>query len=248
MTDPAAFAAIAGLILVFAGFVKGVIGLGLPAIGVGLLSLMVTPAEAAALLILPNLVTNFWQMIAGGHLRGLARRMWPLLAGIAVGTVLGAAWLSSGPAGWATGLLGGALLAYAALGFAKRSPRVPPGAEAPVGVAAGIATGAVTVATGVFVMPAVPFLHALGLDRDRLVQALGLSFFASSVALAAALTSAGILDAASGLSSLAAMAPVLLGMMAGQRIRAKVSQQAFRRWFFLGLVGLGSYLVLRALG
>ncbi len=44
-----------------AGFVKGVIGLGLPTVSIGLLGLLMTPAQAAAILVVPSLVTNIWQ-------------------------------------------------------------------------------------------------------------------------------------------------------------------------------------------
>ena len=48
-----------------AGFVKGVLGLGLPTLAMGLLALVMAPAEAAALLVLPSLVTNIWQLLFG---------------------------------------------------------------------------------------------------------------------------------------------------------------------------------------
>jgi uncharacterized protein len=48
-----------------AGFAKGVIGLGLPTIAMGLLAIVMPPIEAAAILILPSLLTNAWQMVAG---------------------------------------------------------------------------------------------------------------------------------------------------------------------------------------
>ncbi|MFZ0847366.1 MAG: sulfite exporter TauE/SafE family protein, partial [Pseudolabrys sp.] len=59
-----------------AGFTKGVIGLGLPTVAIGLLGLMMTPAQAAAILVLPSLVTNIWQFTAGGGLLALVRRLW----------------------------------------------------------------------------------------------------------------------------------------------------------------------------
>ena len=45
-----------------AGTVKGVIGLGLPTVAMGLLGLAMLPAQAAALLIIPSTVTNLWQL------------------------------------------------------------------------------------------------------------------------------------------------------------------------------------------
>ncbi|MDB5501810.1 MAG: permease protein [Tardiphaga sp.] len=77
-------------VLLLAGFVKGVIGLGLPTISVGLLGLVMTPLQAAALLVIPNLVTNIWQLAIGEPVAALIRRLWPLLAGIAFGTLVGA--------------------------------------------------------------------------------------------------------------------------------------------------------------
>ena len=60
-----------------AGTVKGVIGLGLPTIAMGLLGLSMPPAQAAALLIVPSTLTNLWQLAAGGHLLALLRRLGP---------------------------------------------------------------------------------------------------------------------------------------------------------------------------
>ena len=56
---------VATLTFLLAGFVKGVIGLGLPTVSMGLLSLVMAPAKAASLLIVPSFVTNVWQLAAG---------------------------------------------------------------------------------------------------------------------------------------------------------------------------------------
>ncbi|RKK01214.1 sulfite exporter TauE/SafE family protein, partial [Pseudoroseomonas wenyumeiae] len=72
-----------------AGLVKGVIGLGLPTIAMGLLGTLMPPAEAAALLVLPSLVTNFWQFMGGPALPPLLRRLGPMLAAVALGTLAG---------------------------------------------------------------------------------------------------------------------------------------------------------------
>ena len=66
------------LVFAFAGLVKGVIGLGLPAIAMGLLSIVLSPFQAASLLIIPSLVTNFWQLFSEGGWWILLRRfgMW----------------------------------------------------------------------------------------------------------------------------------------------------------------------------
>jgi len=116
-----------------------------------------------------------------------------------------------------------------------------------MGPLVGIATGVVTILTGVFVIPAVPYLQALKLEKDDLVQALGLSFLVSTVALALALFGNGLFATAIAGSSLLALAPALGGMLIGQALRSRISAASFRRWFFSGLLLLGAYLVLKAL-
>ena len=238
--------AVAGAYLL-AGFVKGVIGLGLPTVAIGLLGLLMTPAQAAAILVVPSLVTNIWQFAAGGDLLVLVRRMWPLLAGICVGTWIGAVLLPTANGGQATMWLGVALAIYAGLGLFKIEFSVPPGAELWLGLVVGIATGAVTVATGIFALPGVPYIQGLRFDRHRLVQALGLSFTVSTFTLAAALSHAGEINSQLILPSLLGLAAALIGMWLGQIVRGKVKAETFRLFFFLGLLALGAHLALRGL-
>jgi uncharacterized membrane protein YfcA len=240
----AMLAATAGAFLL-AGLVKGVIGLGLPTVAIGLLGLLMTPAQAAAILVVPSLVTNIWQFAAGGELLALVRRMWPMLAGIALGTWIGAVLLPSGSSAQATVWLGVALAIYAGLGLVNVQFSVPPHAELWLGLVVGIATGAITVATAVFALPAVPYIQELKFERDRLVQALGLSFTVSTVTLALALYHAGEMSMALAWPSLVALGNALLGMWLGQMVRGRVREETFRLWFFLGLLALGLHLALR---
>jgi hypothetical protein len=82
-----------------AGMIKGVIGLGLPTVAMGLLGLAMAPAQAAALLIIPATLTNVWQLAFGGHLRPLIKRLWPMLLAIFVGTGAGTLWVGIGSGG-----------------------------------------------------------------------------------------------------------------------------------------------------
>jgi uncharacterized membrane protein YfcA len=85
-----------------AGFVKGVIGLGLPTVAIGVLGLMMTPAQAAAIMVAPALIANVWQAMTGKSLLPLLKRLWPMLAGICLGTFIAAKWLPSANSGQAT--------------------------------------------------------------------------------------------------------------------------------------------------
>ncbi len=174
-----------------AGFVKGVIGLGLPTLSLGILSFVMPPAKAASLLIAPSLITNIQQMRPWATLKALVARLWPMLAGVLAGTLAGSGWLSGPNTKAAAAGLGAALVVYAGLGLAKVKFSVRRANETWLGPLVGVATGLVTAATGVFVIPAVPYLQAIGLEKDDLVQALGLSFFVSTLALWGALALGG---------------------------------------------------------
>lgn len=232
---------------VLAGFVKGVIGLGLPTIAVGILGVVMAPAQAAALLVVPNLITNGWQIATGPKMLAMLRRLWPVLLAICLGTWAGAGLLQQEKDGTATLWLGAALILYAAVGLKAAKLRVPAGWEIWLGPVIGFTTGVVTAATGVFVLPAVPYLQALGFDKDELVQALGISFIVSTVALSFGLIGAGALNMTVAWQSGLALVPALIGMGAGQFVRNRISPATFKICFFTGLLALGAYLCWRSL-
>jgi len=239
-------AAVAGA-YVLAGFVKGVIGMGLPTVAIGLLGLMVTPAQAAAIMVVPSFATNAWQGLAGGELRALLRLLWPLLVGVCIGIAVGAVILPHGNGARATVWLGIVLAAYAALGLFKVEFAVPQRGRGWTGFVAGIVAGIISVATGVFTIPGVPYIQALRLGRDALVQGLGLYFTVATAALAGALYYLGEFNLSLAWPAVVALAAAFLGMPLGQFLRGKLAPEAFRLWFFIALLLLGARLALRAL-
>lgn len=234
------------LTFLLAGACKGLIGLGLPTVSIGLLASFMAPAEAAALLLLPSLVTNIVQA-RGPALAELLRRGWPMLLGIVPASFAGISLLTGGGR-LALGLLGAALLAYAAWGLLAPPLRLSPRAERLSALPVGLAGGLITGATGVFVMPVVPWLGALGLSRDALVQALGLAFLVATLALSAALAWGGALTPQNMAGSLLALPPALAGQWLGTRLRGRVPPATFRRLFFAALLALGAQLAWRGLG
>lgn len=234
------------LVFVLAGAVKGLTGMGLPTVAMGLLGLVMLPAQAAAYLIIPSAVTNLWQFLAGPNRLRVARRSCAMLVMICVATWAAAGLIARDRTGYASLALGAVLVTYALVSLAKVKIPVPERYEIWLGPLTGAATGLVTGATGVFVIPAVPYLQGLGLEKDELVQTLGLSFTVSTFALAAGLASHGALHLpAAGVSAICTL-PALVGMLIGQAIRARVNASTFRLLFLLGLLVLGADLIFRS--
>jgi uncharacterized protein len=229
-------------VLALAGFIKGVIGLGLPTVSIGLLAVAMPPAHALAIVIAPAIVTNIWQTFAGPYLRDILRRLWLMLVGTAIGIWCGAGLMTGPYARYGTGILGILLVIYALISLIKVEFSVAPAQEKWVGGIVGLVTGVIAAATGVQVIPSMPFMQAIGMEKDELVQALGVFFTTATVALAFNLTSAGLLNASIAVPGMVAMVAAFTGMFIGQAVRTRLEPEAFRRWFLIAMLLLGIYL------
>jgi hypothetical protein len=229
-----------------AGFVKGMLGLGLPTVAMGLLAVSMPPAQALAIVIVPAIVTNIWQTFAGPYLRDIVRRLWPLMIGTVVGIWLNSGMLTGPYARYGSVVLGVLLVIYAIIGLTRFNFHVARRDEKWVGGIVGVITGLVSATTGVQVLPSMPFMQAIGMEKDELVQALGVFLTVATVALAFNLTSAGLLTAATALPGAVAMAAAFAGVFIGQAVRSRLQPEAFRRWFLIAMIFLGIYLAASA--
>jgi uncharacterized membrane protein YfcA len=122
-------------------------------------------------------------------------------------------------------------VAYAAVGLFKVRFSVPRRHECWLSPLIGLSTGFIAGGTGVC-RSAGPYYQAIGLDKDELVQMLGLSFTVGAAALALILWRDGVMQLSNAVGSVLAVLPALVGMAVGQRIRSVATPEAFRRFFF----------------
>ena len=247
MFDGFTFLVIAATFLI-AGTVKGVIGLGLPPISLALLVLVFDLPQAMALVLAPSFVTNLWQAVVGSNGGVILRRLWLFFLVALVTVWLGATALTRVDLSLLSGLLGALLAVYSTANLFGLRLTVSPRLELWVGLLVGSANGILAGMTGSFVVPGVWFLQAIGLRRDALIQAMGILFSSSTLALAFALQGNGLLTIELGTLSVAALLPALIGMVLGQRMRQMLSEQIFQRVFFIFLLMLGAYLIVSAFG
>lgn len=229
------------------GMVKGVIGLGMPTVSLGLLTIAFDLPTAMAIALVPTILTNILQGFTGGRAVQILKRIWPfLLTGMAtlwMGTLV----LKSVDVDWLTTLLGLVLITYAIINLAGFSFVLSPRQEAWAGPVVGGINGILAGMTGSTVVPGVMYLQALGFSRDELIQALGLMFSLSALVLAVAMRSNGLLSGELATLSVFAILPAFAGMAFGQRIRSRLSEVLFRRVFFGSLLLLGAYLAFRSI-
>jgi uncharacterized membrane protein YfcA len=234
-------------VFMLAGFVKGVVGLGLPTVSMGLLAVAMPPAQALTIVIVPAVVTNIWQTFVGPYLRDILRRLWPLMAGTVIGIWLNAGALSGPYARYGSIALGVLLVIYAIVGLSKFAFQVAQRDEKWIGGIVGVVTGLISASTGVQVIPSMPFMQAIGMEKDELVQALGVFFTVATLGLAFNLTASGLLQASTALPGTIALACSFAGMFIGQALRSRLPAEAFRRWFLIAMIFLGLYLAASAI-
>jgi uncharacterized membrane protein YfcA len=246
MTMPEAWLPVA-LAFLGGGIVKGAVGLGLPTVVLAALAPYMPVSKAAAILVIPSLVTNVWQLFGGSRPAQSALRLAPLLAGLVGGTLLAPVGMAPVYAQVASLCLGVLLLSYAGFGLANVTLSLPPAAEPWISPILGVVSGLVNAATGLFVMPLVPYLQSLEMEKDELVQALALCFTIGAVAFALRLWMDGTSVLGEVTGSALAMAAALAGMPLGKALRDRSSQRIFRKCFFAALLAVGGGLTTKAL-
>jgi len=230
-----------------AGVVKGVIGLGLPVVSLGLLTVALDLQTAMALLVVPSFVTNLWQSLVGGNAKAIVHRLWPFLLTATVTVWIGVAVLTRVNPSLLAALLGAQLVIYSLASLRGVRLAIPIRHQGWAAPLVGSANGVLTGMTGSSVVPGVMFLQAIGLPRDVLIQAMGILFTASTLALGAALQQANLLTVDHAILSSGAVLPAIAGMVGGQWIRKSLSEQRFRTVFFVALLILGAYIAANAI-
>ena len=203
--------------------------------------------EAMTLMLLPSLITNLFQGLVGKYLIRLIRRYWSLFIFGAVFTWLSSSLLSTGHAATFAVILGVVLTLYGISSLYSLQLPSPGSRERWISPLVGIVSGGITGITGVFLVPAVGYLQALRMERDELIQAIGLWVTVATLSLAFSLKDHDLFSNELGLLSLTAVLPALLGMWVGRILRPRLSESAFRHLFFAALMLLGVYISVSAI-
>jgi len=235
------------LVFLAAGFVKGVVALGLPIFSVSLLSHLIGIREAIYITLAPALLTSLAQAVAGPAFKTSIRRLWPLLlaGGIAIG--LATHFSMRGDRHLLALIVGTLIVIYAAAGLVNL--RLPPPGRferlwTPIAGAIGGALGGMS---GMFAMPVVPYMQTLGLNRHELIQAIAIWFVAGAAIM---LTVLGFNQAFTPyLIALSAIATAtsMVGIWLGALARGRMSEKVFAKVFLSAFLLLGLFIVYRGI-
>lgn len=230
------------------GLVKGALGLGLPVVALAFLAAPLGLKAAMAVMLAPCLLTNIWQAFTGGSLMFILRGFWSFFLAAAIGIWFGVSILAVARNEVLLGLLGVVLCAYSVLAMTR--PQIPPprpSRRVVYNPIAGGLGGLMFGMTGTFIVPGLLYLQAMDFGRNTFVQAMGIAFLVITSALTISMTGRSLITQDLAILSLTAIPPTFAGMIIGRRIRHRISEELFRRLFFIALFVTGVYMLTRAL-
>lgn len=239
--------AIAVFGLFVAGFVKGAAGIGYSTTALPFLAFSIGIEKALPLVLIPSVSSNLFVMYDAGHFRAMLRRFWPLYLAVIPGLLIGLIGLSYVNKQTAAAVLGVVISIYVVYALAKPSMALPialeRGLKAPIGLINGVVNGL----TGSQMMPIMPYMLALSLTPNELVQATNIAFTFSSFIMMAGLAKIGFLTGHMLALSALALIPAFAGVKIGTLVRRRIDAETFRKLVLVLLFGLGASLVVMRL-
>ena len=238
--DPQLIASICA-IFVFAGIVKGFLGIGLPAAAMGLLTLIISPTEAISLLWLPILFTNIFQYGRARNKREIAMTYKWFAAAIFCSIFLTSLFINDYPTALLTVAIGIAMVVFSLNLLFGLSLPVGPGRGWQVGV--GIVSGVLGGLSSIWSPPVAMYLMARNTPKDMFIGTTGFLFLAGCLPLGAGLVISGLITWPVIVKSLLGLLMTLTGFRIGEILRERISQDRFRQIVLVAFLIMGGRLI-----
>ena len=226
-----------------ASFLKGLTGLGFSTLCLGMLALFLDLKLAIPLVFLPSLASNVLVMIQSGHFFASIKRFWVLYLSAVPGLIAGMTLLHSSEGEGPRAILGAVMLSYGIWALQNEHFSLDQKREKQLRIPIGLVSGFVNGTTGSQIMPIMPFLLSLKMDRDVFVQTMNCAFTFNTLVMMAGLGKLGMLTMPVLTVSFAGIVPVMAGIYLGGIIRRRVSEEIFRRGVLILLIVMGMNLI-----
>ena len=236
---------LASLVFLAAGTVKGIAGLGLPAMAVGVLSQFVDARTSIALVMFPMITSNAWQVFRGGRIALTLKTYRWIVAILAVGVWPVTAFAASVNESVMQGALGIIILVFVVVNGLSLLPPLPIRHDRLCQIGAGAAAAIFGGLSAVWAPPIFIYLASRGVDKDEFMRASGLLIFVGSVPLCVGYAQQGLLTGPLSLASAVMIVPSIAGYTVGELLRRRVSQEGFRIVLLTVFAALGLNLLRR---
>lgn len=231
----------------FAGTVKGIAGVGLPLTALGVLTFFTDPRSAFACALVPIFLSNAMQIYRAGSIGPAIRRYLPFLITMVIFIPLVLSLSADASQEFLFLTLGVVILIFVGLNLTKWAPRLPDRHDRKAQLIAGAMAGVLGGLTSIWLPVIVTYLSARNTPKDEFIRASGLILMVGSVPLFTGYVFEGFLTGPIALLSIALLVPTGLGMLAGERLRARLSEAAFRKAVLFVFLLIGVNLIRRGI-
>lgn len=229
------------------GLIKGTLGVGTPLLTVPMMTLVLPVQSAVTLMAIPVVVANLWQAAKAPDIRSVLGRFWPAAVALLCGTMIGTRILSVIDERTLLFLVGVCVIVFTLLQVSSFKLQFGPRWTMPMGLLFGTLSGIIGGISSMFGPMLIVYMMSLkDLDKDEFVSAISFLYVCAVVPWAISLFSVGLLRGPLLWYSAAAVVPVTLGMIMGQQLRKKISEERFHYLMLLILLISASSMLWRA--
>jgi len=244
-TDMVLIIAACAAAILFGGIVKGTLGVGLPLFAVPIMSLIIGSTQAIALVAVPVLVSNIWQAWQEASWKASLKRFWPLMLTQAIMTVFAVHWTLSFSVKELNRLVAFAVILAVVSMLFKPSFTIPADKERWTGALVGTLSGMLGGVSSLMGPILISYMLSLKLQRDEFVGAVSVIYLNAAWPLYLAMYSFGRMEVVDLGYSVLALLPMAIGLRTGQKLRHRLSEDAFRKVLLGFLTFIAILLVVR---
>lgn len=238
---------VAAVAFLFAGTIKGLVGLGLPTTVVGILAQFTDPRQAIALLLLPILISNTWQIYRSRIAVKMFKKLWIfslVMCTLIFITSQFAATISTNVLTISVGIV---IVLFVITNVFLKKLTIPDNRDKTYQIGFGAAAGIMGGLTSLWAPPVVMYLFSKRVSKDEFVASVGILLMTGSIPLLGGYIAAGLTTPTLLLYSLLMVIPTLAGFAIGEWARSFLEAEQFRKILLGVFLLLGTNLIVNAL-
>ena len=229
---------------VFCGIVKGSIGFGLPTVSISLLAFIIDIKLIIALILIPTLIFNIYQLSKGGNFKKIILKTKFFLFFSTIFIYPGAFLLKTFNSQMIIFLIAIILITNSLLFLTDIKFKIPYFDKPLTQILIGSINGIIIGMTSIYTMPLVFLLQSLNYNKNTTIQFLGIAFFLYPLGQLFAFSNFELISILIIKDSLLIMIPIFLGFLIGQKIRNIISEKLFQKMFYLMLLFMSCIILI----
>ena len=228
------------------GITQGILGVGLITVVISLLSFVIDVKETIALVIIPTIITSFFQMINGSNLKAIIKDTRYFLVFSTLIIVPGVFLLKVLESDLILIFIAILLFMNSSLSLSNRVVAIPNHQNSIIQVSAGSLNGFIIGLTSIYTMPFVFLLQSLKYNKEKTVQFMGLAFLLYSSMQFISFSYSKLISINTIFPSLIVTLPVIIGFLLGKKIRSFISEKLFKKLFYFMLLMMSGIILINA--